>query len=310
MSKETLINACNPEKSNAYSWSLFFYKIDRRSKEQPYKFHKVRFKNDAYLQTYANSLINSVHSFQINPISEVQNYDGQNTKVSCDKIAVDNPLISRQWENFVEAMSKASDEKVKGKVNGYALFGVLHSDRSQTITFIKTANPITNLVNRRSVVFTATADNELELFSDTVCRLYLNTDIFVLNSMLYTFNHNFEALFDMEKTMIKAKNDAIERMIATQALSDVDAFKTYAAQYTSTRTFITLKSERIERIRDGRKRKGVATMLKIDLDDSGSLIVDTKEKASLLIRYLCFKIFKDSETEDVLEASTITKLSI
>ena len=88
MSKETLLDVCNADKAEHYTWSMFFYKIDRRSREQPYKFHKVRFKNDQYLLTYAKSLMGSVNKFQITPIEAVQEYDGANTKVSCDKIAL------------------------------------------------------------------------------------------------------------------------------------------------------------------------------------------------------------------------------
>ncbi len=310
MSKETLLDICNADKAECYTWSMFFYKIDRRSREQPYKFHKIRFKNDQYLLTYAKSLMCSVNKFQITPIEVVQDYDGANTKVSCDKIALDHELISSSWTSFVQALGSASSDKIKGKVNGYVLFGESRDEENNSITFIKTANPITNLTNKKSVIFTTTAQDELEMFTDAVCRLYLNVDILVTETVMYTFNHNFEVLFNIEKTMAKIKNAAINAIIATDAFSDVEVFKAYASQYTSSRTFITLKSERIERVKDKRKRRSVATMLKIDLDESGNFIIDSKEKASYLIKYLCFKIFKDGETNDVLEASTISTLSI
>ena len=310
MSKETLLDVCNTDRVEHYTWSMFFYKIDRRSREQPYKFHKVRFKSDQYLLTYAKSLMGSVNKFQITPIEAVQKYDGANTKVSCDEIALDHELISSPWTSFVQALGSASDDKVKGKINGYVLFGESQDDENNSVTFIKTANPITNLTNKRSVIFTTTAQDELDMFTDTVCRLYLNTDILVIGTTMYTFNHNFEALFDIEKTMVKVKSAAIDTMASTNAFSDIESFKTYASQYTSSRTFITLKSERIERIKDKRKRRTVATMLKIELDNSGNFIIDSKEKASYLIKYLCFKIFKDGETNDLLEASTINTLSI
>ena len=260
--------------------------------------------------TYAKSLMGSVNRFQIAPIEAVQEYDGANTKVSCDEIALDHELISSPWTSFVQALGSASDDKIKGKINGYVLFGESRDDKNNSITFIKTANPLTNLTNKRSVIFTTTAHDELDMFTDTVCRLYLNTDILVIGTVMYTFNHNFEALFDIEKTMAKVKSVAIDTMVATNAFSDAESFKTYASQYTSSRTFITLKSERIKRIKDKRKRRTVATMLKIELDESGNFIIDSKEKASYLIRYLCFKIFKDGESNDLLEASTINTLSI
>ena len=304
MSKEILTAACNADNADNYVWSMCFYKIDRRAKGQPYKFYKVRFKNDQYLLTYAKSLMTCVSNYQISPLETVQEYDGENTKVSCDKIALDNELISTQWTSFVTGFGKAAEEKVSGRINGYVLFGISKTEENKTITFIKTANPITNLTNKKSVVFTANANDELEMFSDTVCRLFLNTDIVVVGQTMYTYNHNFEALFDLEKTMAKVKVVAIDQMVAT------DAIKTYAYQYTSNRTFITLKQERIDRVTDKRKRKAVASMLKIDLDESGDFIIDSKEKAAFLIKYLCYKIFKDAETNDILEASTISTLTI
>ena len=310
MSKEILTAACNADNADNYVWSICFYKIDRRAKGQPYKFYKVRFKNDQYLLTYAKSLMTCVSNYQISPLETVQEYDGENTKVSCDKIALDNELISTQWTSFVTGFGNAAEEKVAGRINGYVLFGTSKTEENKTITFIKTANPITNLTNKKSVVFTANANDELEMFSDTVCRLFLNTDIVVVGQTMYTYNHNFEALFDLEKTMAKVKVVAIDKMVATDAIADPEAFKSYASQYTSNRTFITLKQERIERVTDKRKRKKVANMLKIDLDEAGDFIIDTKEKAAYFIKYLCFKIFQDAETNDILEASTISTVTI
>ena len=310
MSREILTAACNADNADNYVWSMCFYKIDRRAKGQPYKFYKVRFKNDQYLLTYAKSLMTCVSNYQISPLETVQEYDGENTKVSCDKIALDNELISSQWTSFVTGFGKAAEEKVSGRINGYVLFGTSKTEENKTITFIKTANPITNLTNKKSVVFTANANDELEMFSDTVCRLFLNTDIVVVGQTMYTYNHNFEALFDLEKTMAKVKVLAIDQMVATDAIADPEAFKTYASQYTSNRTFITLKQERIDRVTDKRKRKKVANMLKIDLDEAGDFIINTKEKAAYFIKYLCFKIFQDAETNDILEASAISTLAI
>lgn len=110
--------------------------------------------------------------------------------------------------------------------------------------------------------------------------------------------------------MAKVKVAAIEKMVDTNSIAAPETFKEYASQYTSTRTFITLKQERIDRVTDKRTRKAVASMLKIELDLSGDFIIDSKEKASYLIKYLCYKIFKDGETNDILEASTISTLSI
>ncbi len=309
MSKAVLKTICKCGKGGQYSWSLFFFKIDKRNK-QPYKMFKVRFKKADYLTTYAFNLIETVEKFQIEPISDVQDYDGENSKVSCDKIELSNQLISEQWTLFTEAVASATDSKANGKINGYIVYGQPLNEDSKPITLVKVANPITKLTNKKSVIFTTTASDELELMSDDVCRLYLTTDFIVFGGTMYTFNHTFETIFNLEKTMAKVKNDAIEEILSTNAFSDPEEFKTLAGKYKSTRTFITLKEERVNRIKDKRSRKRVAEMLKLPLDNNGEFNITKPEEASLLLRYLCFKIFQDNETMDVLEANTVNKLNL
>lgn len=309
MSKEELKHICTLARKDSYSWALYFFKIDKRAK-QPFKANKVRFKNNSYLLQYAKNLLNATEIFQIDQISEVQDYDGENSKISCDKLLLTNALISEQWKLFSQAVVASSDQKIDGKINGYILCGQPSEDGDKTVTFVKVANPITKLTNKKSVVFSSTANDELDLITDDVCRLYLTVDFIAYNNTIYTFNHTFERVFDLEKTMAKVKQHAIEEIVSTNVFSDIDTFKSLASQYKSSRTFITLKPERINRIKNKRSRKSVADMLHLPLDTNGNFAITTAEEASLLIRYLCFKIFQDNETKDVLEANTVTKLSV
>lgn len=49
-------------------------------------------------------------------------------------------------------------------------------------------------------------------------------------------------------------------------------------------------------------------MLKIEISDNGKFIFKSEKEVSLLLRYLCFKVYKDAETKDLLEANNVTKL--
>lgn len=51
-------------------------------------------------------------------------------------------------------------------------------------------------------------------------------------------------------------------------------------------------------------------MLNIDTDKDNKFVFRNEDDVSLLIRYLCFKVFKDYETEELLEANNVTELSI
>ncbi len=309
MSKQILQNLFASLETNEYVWSLYFFKIDRRGRQQPYSTYKVRFKNDNYLPTYANSLLNATKRFQVEPLSCVQDYDGENTKVTCDKISIENELISEQWTSFYNSAAAATDKTIEGKLHGYILAGQPTDENLKPVTFVKIANPVTNMNTKKSIVFTNNND-ELDLMSDDVYRLYLTVDFIVYEQNMYTFNHSFEKLFNIEKTMSKVKAVAIEKIVDTNGIANADDFKNYAKQYSSSRTFITLKEERLERLKTSEQRQKVAERLNLSLDETDNIVVENAEQASLLIRYLCYKVFVDGETNDLLEASTVTKISL
>ena len=309
MDKALLVETLENISTSSYSWALYFFKIDRRN-NNPYTAYKVRFKNNGYLPNYANSLIEMVARCQFGKINEIKEYTGENTKVSCDSIATSNELVKEQWDYFVLDIAEASDEKVEGKYHGYVLEGVPANRDEKSVVFLKMANPIINLKNRRSAVFTFDANSELAEMTDEVCKLYMDTDCIIIDEMIYSFNYKFEDLFNIEKTMQKVKGKAIEEIVAIDAFEDRDQFELLAKAYKSPRTFITLKRERVERIKNKAKRKKVAEMLKIDVSEEGKFKFKNSEEVSLLIRYLCFKVFKDDETKELLEANNVTQLSL
>ena len=283
--------------------------VDRRN-NNPYTTYKVRFKNVNYLSHYVKALIGMVTKYQLGKIHEIKEYTGENTKISCDRIETSNELVKEQWDYFVMDIATASDEKVDGKYHGYVLEGVPANRDEKTVAFLKMANPIINFRNKRSAVFTFDDNSELAEMSDEVCKLHMNVDCIVVDEKIYSFNYKFEDLFNIEKTMQKIKSKALEEIFAIDAFESKEEFERMARAYKSPRTFITLKSEKLERIKSKAKRRKVANMLNIDVSDDGKFLFKNDEEISLLIRYLCFKVFKDDETKELLEANNVTQLSL
>lgn len=309
MNKEILIETIENVRDTAYSWALYFFKIDRRN-NNPYSAYKIRFKNNLYLPAYANSLIDMVIKYQLNGITDIRDYMGENTKVSCDKIETNNELVKEQWDYFVSDIVNASDEKVKGKYHGYVLEGTPVNEDGQSIAFLKLANPIISLKNKKSVVFSFDSNCELAEMSDEVCKLHMSVDCIVMDEMIYSFNYKFEDLFNIEKTMQKIKTKALSEIISIDAFENKEMFEQLARAYKAPRTFITLKHDRLERIKNKATRKTIANMLRIETSDDGKFVFKNDEQVSLLIRYLCFKVFKDYETEELLEANNVTELAL
>lgn len=308
MSKEILKRNIEEAGIDSYVWLLYFFKIDRRNRN-PYIVHKVRFKKGNYLQKYAKELMGAVGKYQLEKLEKVQLYTGENSKVACDKISLENELIKEGWEYLFNDIAEASDEKITGKYNGYILTGIPDNTEKPSLTLIKMANPIVEMNRQKSITFRFTVEDELDLVSDDICRLYMDVDMIIIENWLYSFNLKVETLFNMEKTMQKIKDQSIELFLKAKAFSDEKAFMEYAKSYTSPRTFVTLNSERMQKLSNNRKRKDVAELLNLKTDKQGRICFKDKGEASLLIRYICFKIFKDYETKGLLEASNVTKVT-
>ena len=49
-------------------------------------------------------------------------------------------------------------------------------------------------------------------------------------------------------------------------------------------------------------------MLRIKINAAGKVVFKNEEEVLRLLRYLCFKVFKDDETKELLEANNVTRL--
>lgn len=303
MSKDYILERISALTSNEYSTELYFFKMDNRN-QNPYFVFKHTFKNPNYLSDYLSSLQDTIIKYQIQPIESVQEYDGQNSKTSCDKLSVDNRLISDQWDNLSSSVAGAPREQISGKYQGYLLNCQPKKEGLPSITIVKTGNPIISLAKKDSRVFKHTATDELEDLTDELCRLYLVADFIVVGKTMYAFNQKFEGIFRIEKTLHRLKMQAVEQIMDTKAFSNTEQVQTFMGRYTSPKTFLTLRAQRVEKLKSSEGREEVAKLLKLKTDES-KIVIDDQEQANQLIKYLCYKIFQDKETDKLIEVSSV-----
>ena len=284
MSKDFFLERMSVLTSSEYSTELYFLKIDNRN-QNPYFVFKHTFKNSNYLPDYINSLRETIIKYQIQPIEYVQEYDGQNSKTSCDKLPVDNQLISEQWNNLFSSVAGAPREQITGKYQGYLLNCQPKKDGLPSITIVKTGNPLISLAKKDSKVFRHTAADELEDLTDELCRLYLVADFIVVGKTMYAFNQKFEGIFRIEKTLHRLKMQAVEQIMNTAAFSDAEKVQTFMSRYTSPKTFLTLKIQRVEKLKSSAGRDEIAKLLGLKIDET-KIVIDDQEQTNQLIKYL------------------------
>lgn len=253
---------------------------------------------------YVAPLRETVIRYQIESLESVQDYDGQNSKTSCDKIGVDNPLIKEQWNNMYTSVVEAPREQISGKYQGYILDGQPLEGGDPPIVIVKTGNPLISLNKKNSKVFKHTETNELECITDELCRLYPVADFMIIGKLLYAFNHDFEGIFHIEKTLHRLKLQAIDYIMGTNAFEQSEKTRSLMNAYTAPKTFPTLRPQRVEKLNSVDGRREIAERLKFRID-AGKLILEDQEQANQLIKYLCYKIFQDKEMDQLIEVTSV-----
>lgn len=303
MSKDYFLERMSALTSSEYSTELYFLKIDNRN-QNPYFVFKHTFKNFNYLPDYISSLRETIIKYQIQPIEYVQKYDGQNSKTSCDKLSVYNQSINEQWNNLFSSVAGVPREQITGKYQGYLLNCQPKKDGLPPITIVKTGNPLISLAKKDSKVFRHTAADELDDLTDELCRLYLVADFIVVGKTMYAFNQKFEEIFRIEETLHRLKMQVVEQIMNTAAFSDAEKVQMFMSRYTSPKTFLTLRVQRVEKLKSSSGRDEIAKLLGLRTDET-KIVIDDQEQTNQLIKYLCYKIFQDKETDKLIEVSSV-----
>ncbi|BBM36179.1 Kiwa anti-phage protein KwaB-like domain-containing protein [Pseudoleptotrichia goodfellowii] len=307
MSKEILEKSLEYQgKLIKYDWNLYFVNIRkvRSDEENLYTVHKHSFKEIKELNEYIKSLTECVKKYQVKKLETVMEYNGNNPKTSCDKILLNNELIKLKWRYLLDSINnsvRTMDTKLE--YQGYIIRG---EHRGNVIFFGKSANPIYNFKNGKNLF--KTDYDELEEITDKLCRLYFKTDFIVLNDILYVFNNNFEKFFKLEKAINKIKEEKISQILELEIFSDKEKVERLMKSNQSRNMFLTFSNERNEELRNSLKRIEIAELLKLKLDENNNFIIENREAATTLAKYLCYKIVQEKRTDNILEVSSAIKI--
>lgn len=294
-------------KNEEYAWSLYFFRKDKRCKNQPFSAYKKRYKDSSRLDKYVQDLLTSIRLIQFAKVDKIEEYNGMNANIACARIEINNDLIKSAWENFSASIKIATDKSFEGKIVGYAICGEPINESDKPITFVKFSCPNIQLSNKNSIVYKENPQEELEAMTDNYYRLFWFVDMIVYDDNIYLFNNNFEAVFDIEKAVRKVRTNAIEKIINTNLIENITEFKDFAESYSSPKVFISLSQERLDRLKTLPNRKEIAETHELHLTEDGKIIILTEEDFKNFINFVCLKTVCEDGTKIIYSVNSATK---
>jgi len=309
---EAILRTANTD----YVWTLYFFNSRKQRGKDVYSYdgYEIRFTKNATLVDYATSLISAVLRYQVAPLDQILVYDGFNNKCSCDSLRVTDGILSENFTAFRNSLALPDTGGLKDYYKGYALMGQPSEDvDGKAITFLKFANPTAKLRSKKSVFFKKARDNEsndaLDEITEQFFRMYLTVDTVLIDDVLYNFTHAFEKIFGVTQTLHQIKARAIDKIVEAGFIANEDDFRQHA-QSQNSRRFVTLSDDRIALATNEKKRSELGATYNIPIDENGLFLLSDADHTDRLLKYLCYKAFKDADTSEMLEASSVTKLNI
>lgn len=301
-SKDDLIQLIKQfQNSNDVEWELYFCKTNFRDRN-PYFLTKKRWKCSRYIQSYSKNLLDCVLEYQFDKVTEVESYKGNNPKVACDYISNESELVKDNIQHLLTSVKNSSDENPRGKYNGYIVIGHENRDGS-TLALVRKANPIVKFdkKGRKTATFRETEEGNLEAVEEDYYKLYYTTDFLICSDGIYTFNLKFEDFFHLKKTMKNFRDKVVDKLVSQKIFSD-DNVASKKLRSLTPRKFLSVNEKRIAELKDVDRRKKICEDFEIKIDDHGKIVLDEQDAHNFL-NWICYKSFKEADTNNKIRAN-------
>lgn len=288
MNKNELISYLNEVDLKETHVELIYFQKYKRNKN--FDIEKISFKKDEHGQSYLLSLINCIVYNQLEPLESIENYTGDNLKVTCDKIPLINTMIEESWKNFLNDIEMSDDNKIKGKINGYMV--ICKDNKSNAdFGFCKFSNPKIAKKNKKSAVYKLSSHDELTEFNEDIEKLYLNCDFLWVHDNLYTFNLKIENIFPLHQSLETVKAKVIDKV--SQKYSNVFSNENFIEMLQKTKalkTFNNFSFERLNLLSITSSKLEIITDFQIKINEEQQLVIEDDSDYKNLMLFLTSKI--------------------
>ncbi len=306
MNKKELLDDYFNIEVDKLEWKLYLMDFKPSMENNPYLFSELKFKSMAMLKAYARDLFNNTGN-HVNDMAMAEEYSGENREGKLLYLSLESDLIKESYNALMDSITRLNPEGL-GRVKGYLVMGINNDNPSENICYGILSNPIER-VKLDNLTYAMGEDG---LDKSTIVRYKLKdkADFLLFQNKLISFNYKFEKLFKLQSTLKTLKMEAIDRIIFKGNLSNSDEFKKYCINFKSAKTFLNLNEERLQALNTLENREEIAKRFSMPLDNEKKLIIRNENDSKNLLRYLCNKIIKDADSDNLYLVDKLTRLEL
>lgn len=301
------INEALSRVNSIENWSLDLIKYDHKLRPNEYTSHTVNFQNnDLFIKTVKD--MGSVFSLIIEEYeNHFLNYSGNNPKNVVDKISISHALLSIPWGNLIQSLSVSDDvtQLKEIKPNAFIFTGTYtdHEDNSKNIYLLSRKNPISSYKPGKVKKFIS-RNNVITEINEPIIQFGKSFDALIYNGILYSINHNFESVFNLEYSHKIICKESLSVIEASGLISDIEAYKAFALKGQHPKKFLTFNQAIIDNIRNEENIRIFTEELHIPYDSQTQKFdLQDETYADLFTKAICDKTKYNMFTGGICEVS-------
>ena len=233
--------------------------------------------------------------------STYMDYDGSANGKTIYHLSKDMALISVEYDNLMNAISKPDSElnPFDLKLRATVLSCIVKlDDEDVSVKLITMQNPVTEMV--RKFFYKNGTFTELK---DKVLSLKASVDVVIANDEIYFLTLAGENLFNMERSYKAVSVDCIAKIGESEILVDFETFSSVASAGHNPRRFVAYNKAHLEKLKNVQTRKRIAKTFSIPLQE-GKLDASNPVNAERIVKILCNKGMIDPFDDAAMEVSS------
>lgn len=306
MSKEQ-IKSLFKEINGTEPWSLQLVKINKsKNGISSYYAREITLRPQGKLMDLVTQLKTHYLSEDgIDKYDTVDEYTGDVVGNAIYRLPTNSVLINEPWELLKQVIANPdTEEDILGmKFGGYIIRGTVRLDDSDVeVKMVSMGSPTT--VMRDKYLFRHST-RFFEEITDPVFTFKPKLDVIIIDEVVYFFTMQAENLFNMNRAHKKVCEIRVNQTIDALEMTNPDLFKKTASAGPNPRKFVSFNENRLNVLKDKRKRKKYADMFKIKTNDDGIIDTDDEKSRERLIKFLCNKAAIDPVKNEPKEVSAM-----
>lgn len=290
------LNTCN-------NWSVQLLNIKTSKKMGTgYSSREITLFPDTFLPEFISEIIEiytGTGKKSIKNIQSVREYDGTADALTVYKLATKSPIISEEYELFLQTIADPDSENDPFEYTSAQLIKgeVTVQGESVPVKLISMQNPTTTL--KHKLLHRNGSFREL---SGKVLSLKPTIDLLIVGDTVYFMTLSGENLFNMARSYKTVCHQKVEDISRASIMSGYEEFRAVAESGHNPRRFVAYNEERLKALKRKSTRLAIAKQFSIPLDDSGERFDATKDGAAeKIVKLLCNKGMIDPFDKSAVE---------